>query len=651
MEKWLEKLDERQLEAATAGQVPLVIVAGAGSGKTSTLVARIAYMCKQGWVKPREVLAVTHTTKAAGEMRERLGRLDGSLSDVSCHTIHAAAWRVYQQFWREIDQREKTLLKNNFGMVKEAYLSSQREMSIENEEVSDILSEIEIARASLQRHDTYTSWAQSRKRQTSQTYRVISETWKEYEKAKERHGVLDFADVLERACDIIETTTAGDKVRDRWRAVVVDEYQDTDLLQERLIKSIRSTRKLITVVGDPRQTIYSFKGAKREVLERAMKERGAKVVRLDTSWRCASKIVELANKVIGKNYGSSLTAARQGGSWRVLIEQDEVAEGDAVCSQLSEWRRAGYQYHEMGVLYRFNSQEGKIESLLAKDGIPYQKPGGDSFLKRPEVLAVLKPFGAMARTHPEDNAREALEMCARETGFDPDSPPAGAGAVRMRWENVNALLEMTDTHECSGEALERMLEMARANHQQGVHISTVHGAKGLEYKCVLVSGVMEGQFPSIYASDVEDIEEERRLLYVAVTRAIENLTLTGSLKRGKKTVKPSRHLPAEITNSARAQDHREKEVARVSKEIDDLFNCHVCQKRLTGLPARLSKRCSGWCLTGDAKKQWEEAVSWRTKEADKQGVAESKIASDAALFRFVVTGESGPGMTIAPPKN
>lgn len=645
METWLAKLDEKQMEAATAGQVPLVIVAGAGSGKTSTLVARIAYMCKQGWVSPSEVLAVTHTTKAAGEMRERLGRLDKSLEGVACHTIHAAAWRVYQQFWRETGQeRQMTLLKNNFGLIKESYLTSQRKMSVENEEVSDLISEIEIARASLQTSDTYASWAQSRKRQTTMTYRTIAETWVEYNNAKRRHGVLDFADVLEEACKIIENTQAGERVRNRWRAVVVDEYQDTDLLQEKLIKAIRDNRKLVTVVGDPRQTIYSFKGAKREVLEKAMKERGAKVVRLDTSWRCASKIVELANKVIGKNYGSSLVAAREGGSFAIMIESDEHMEGEALCKQLSEWRRSGFQYHEMGVLYRFNSQEGRIESLLSREGIPYQKPGGESFLKRPEVLAVLKPFGSLARAHPDDNARETLELCARETGFDPDSPPSGAGAVRMRWENINALLEMTDEHECSGEALDRMLEMVRENHQQGVHISTVHGAKGLEYKCVLLAGVMEGQFPSVYATDIEDIEEERRLLYVAITRAIENLALTGSVKRGKRSTKPSRHLPQEI----KAVQKNEPQVTRISRDIDDMFNCHVCKKRLSGLPARLSKRCSGWCLTGEDKKKWEAAIAWRSAEAKKSGIPESKVASDNALFRYVVTGEAGVGMTTVP---
>jgi DNA helicase-2/ATP-dependent DNA helicase PcrA len=649
VESWLSRLDEKQREAATAGQVPLVIVAGAGSGKTSTLVARIAYMSSQGWVKPEEILAVTHTTKAAGEMRERLSKLDKSLEKVSCHTIHAAAWRVYQQFWRETGgDRERTLLKNNFGLVKESYLTSQRQMSVENEEVSDLLSEIEIARASLQTSDTYASWAQSRKRQTTMTYRVIAETWGEYNRAKNRHNAMDFADVLEEACRIIETTPAGEKIRAKWKAVVVDEYQDTDLLQEKLLKAIRNNRKLVTVVGDPRQTIYSFKGAKREVLEKAMKERGAKVVRLDTSWRCATKIVELANKVIGKNYGTGLVAARDGGSWKVSIEADEASEGDAICSQLSEWRRAGFQYHEMGVLYRFNSQEGKIEAILARDGIPYQKPGGESFLKRPEVLAVLKPFGAMARAHPDDNARETLDICARETGFDPDRPPSGAGAVRMRWENVNALLEMTEEHECSGEALDRMLEMARENHQQGVHISTVHGAKGLEYKCVLVAGIMEGQFPSVYATDMEDIEEERRLLYVAITRAIENLTMTGALKRGKRTSKPSRHLPSEVANTTKAGEKREQAVRHVSKEIEDLFNCQVCSKRLTGLPARLSKRCSGWCLTGEEKKRWEKAVAWRSQEAVKDGVPESKIASDSGLFKYVLTGESGAGMYKTP---
>jgi DNA helicase-2/ATP-dependent DNA helicase PcrA len=207
---------------------------------------------------------------------------------------------------------------------------------------------------------------------------------------------------------------------------------------------------------------------------------------------------------------------------------------------------------------------------------------------------------------------------------------------------------MTEEHECSGEALDRLLDMARENHQQGVHISTVHGAKGLEYKCVLVAGVMEGQFPSVYATDTEDIEEERRLLYVAVTRAIEHLAMTGALKRGKRTSKPSRHLPSEALKVTKTAERSEQSVSRVSKEIEDMFNCHVCSKRLTGLPARLSKRCSGWCLTGDEKILWDKAVEWRSQEAIKDGVPETKIASDSGLFKYVLTGEPGTGMYKTP---
>lgn len=426
-------LDAMQDKAVKAPAKPLVIVAGAGSGKTTTLVHRVAYICKKGWVQPHHVLAVTHTTKSAAELKHRLVALDPLLGSVQCHTIHAAAWRIYSQFHALAgDERQLKLVKSTFGIVKEAYLVSMRAVTVENEKVLDLMAEIEVARANGETSVSYQSWALRQKRQTSVTYLSVVETWDAYEKLKTKHGVLDFADVLEKATFVVERTPAGDTVRDRWQSLVVDEYQDTDIAQERLLNALRNGRDLHAVVGDPRQTIYSFKGANKSVLERSMKEPGATVVHLTASWRCASAIVELANKVIGKSYGPALTAPRAGGKWSLEEAANESDELDAIIDKISEWRSKGISHNKIAVLYRFNSQQGRIEAALAQHCVPFQTSGGESFLKKKELIEILTPFGKHARKQPDENGVGLIRKIASASGFDPEQPPAGAGAQRMR---------------------------------------------------------------------------------------------------------------------------------------------------------------------------------------------------------------------------
>lgn len=650
-------LDEMQEKAVKAPAKPLVIVAGAGSGKTTTLVRRVAYICEKGWVKPSQVLAVTHTTKSAAELKHRLAALDPSLESVQCYTIHAAAWRIYSQFHSLAgDERQLSLVKSTFGMVKEAYLVSARAVTVENEKVLDLLAEIEVARANGETSESYQSWALRQKRQTSVTYLSVVEAWDAYEKLKTKHKVLDFADVLEKATFIVSHTLAGETVRDRWRSLVVDEYQDTDIAQECLLNALRNGRDLHAVVGDPRQTIYSFKGASKSVLERSMNEPGATVVHLTASWRCASAIVELANKTIGKSYGPALTAPRTGGAWSLVEAANESDELDVIIAKITEWKSKGIAYNKIAVLYRFNSQQGRIEAALAQHCVPFQTSGGESFLKKKELIEILTPFGKHARSQPDENGVDLIRKTALAAGFDPERPPAGAGAQRMRWENTNALLELCETsgRTSAGDLLAYLLELVKSDHHNGVVVSTVHAAKGLEYDAVVVAGVMEGQFPSVYSTSIEDVEEERRLLYVAVTRAKNELLLTGSLLRGKRRAKLSRHLtsiaaarkPIASGSKSAAANHPS---AKLAAELDAMFECGTCRRKLSGASARQVKRCSGPCLTGDMKKKWELAKHWRGEVAKSSKVPLEEVASDRSLFHFVVTGEKSRGFQVELP--
>lgn len=658
-ESLYEGLDASQRAAVTAPEAPLVIIAGAGSGKTTTMVRRVAHMVACGWVLPSEVLAVSHTTKAAGEISERLQKFHPSLKAVSCHTVHAAAWRVVSQF----DPAKPSVLKSTFSHVRDALRRAGG--STESSVVADVCAEIEWARARGVGFLAYHKESVTCNRVCPVREEVFNETWRIFEETKREENCLDFADILERAAELLQQEDVVVRVRAKWRAVVVDEFQDTDPLQYRFISSVRGNSRLFSVVGDPRQNIYSFKGADPRILDSVTAEDGCTVVELDTSYRCGSGILEAANKLVGETYGKALQWVRESDKPVLLVCTDEDDEARTVARRIQDANKHGVPYEEMAVLYRFNSSSATFEAALNEAGIPYEVSGGVKFFDRPEVKAVLQPFGQSARTSTDADGLSVLEQCAVRTGWRRDEPPSGIGAVRNRWESVSALMDLAGRYEGStaGELLSHLLQMARTGVGVGVTLATVHAAKGLEWDEVFVTGCVEGQIPSAYAKSGVEIEEERRLLYVATTRARKKVYFSLPMRRFKRPSEASRFLGAMRLKGATmlpgsrggSKDSRTRNgqqvTSKVSPAVEALLHCRTCGRKLAGIAARTSKVCSSGCLDGVEKDRYSKLVAWRADQAAELLEEPEDLISDRALFQFCVTGRTGAGWrpSIKPP--
>lgn len=677
----LDGLDQQQLEAVRAPAAPLVVIAGAGSGKTTTLTRRIAFQVLRGDVPAKNVLAVTHTTKAAGEIRDRLIGVDSRFAEVSCMTVHAAAWKVVRQFHREVGfETQPELVSSTLPLVRQA-LRAVGKTSLESAEIVDLAAEFEWAGAWGVVPDTYVDEASKAGRNPPLSLKDTAAAFEKYRGVKRAQNCIDFADLLELGVQVLTNPVLAARVHNAWQAVVVDEYQDTDRAQARFLSAVRAGRPLWTVVGDPRQTIYSFKGADPGLLREAMRERGATVVNLSTSWRCSSEILSWANAVIGSTYGPKLSSTASGPVPSVRSARDENDEIEQVLTMIRSWRSKGIAYTNMGILFRFNASAARIEAALTDAAIPYQVLGAPRFLERPEVLEVLRIFGASARQDGEQDGVELLAWAASQCGFVHSEPPSSQGALRARWESIRALLELGA--QCSdssaGGMLDEFLSMVRTGTSLGVTLATIHAAKGLEWDAVIVTGAAEGTIPSTYATSAVQVEEERRLFYVALTRARRELCVTYPASFKRRPLRPSRFLSAipdarhvtqrqsqqkkyasrggsahvesnrarlrsKSSNSAQHSPsaHNVEAKAAASRSISDLGNCERCLGRLAGLPARTARRCSPECLDGDLAVRWSEMVAWRSALAASPTGEVPKI-SDRALFRYVVMGSPGPG--------
>jgi DNA helicase-2/ATP-dependent DNA helicase PcrA len=293
------------------------------------------------------------------------------MADVACHTVHAAAWKVVRRFCGYTPE----LLSSNFRTVADAARLVLGSRGRDTAVISEVLGEIEWGGARLLDPLSYEDGARKARREISVEYREVAEVWKVYEHSKKEMNVLDFADVLKEATRLLHDSSIGETVRSTWRAVVVDEFQDTDRAQHAFLNALRARRPLWTVVGDPRQTIYSFKGADTAILRDAMDEKDAVVIHLTTSWRCTEEILNEANTVIGAKYGAQLESSKHGDEVVFVSSYDDDEEVQKTIQQIQTWARRSQSYEEMAVLYRFNSMSPRFEAALTEAQIPYQVAG------------------------------------------------------------------------------------------------------------------------------------------------------------------------------------------------------------------------------------------------------------------------------------
>ncbi len=538
-EEILEPLDPEQREVARALGGPVCVLAGAGTGKTRAITHRIAYGVAVNAYQPQAVLAVTFTARAAGEMRGRLRDL--GVAGVQAKTFHAAALRQLGYFWPEVvGGAIPPIAPQKGALVGEA--ARKVGLAVDRIAVRDLAAEVEWAKVSLVDAADYVNAAarEGRPPPAGIERTKVADLMRAYEEVKTDKVVLDFEDILLILADVMARhREVGDTIRRQYRHFVVDEYQDVSPLQQYLLDQWLGSREELCVVGDPSQTIYSFAGATpRHLTGFPRRYPHATVVRLVRDYRSTPQVVALANGLMRRSGQEAveLVAQRPSGPAVAFHTYPDVgAEAARTAEHIAALAAAGTALREIAILYRTNGQSEPLEDALAQRGIAYLVRGGARFFDRDEVKKAMILLRGAAVTDPEDvpvAVREALDG----VGWSED-PPAERGAVRERWDSLQAIVELADGWEGTlREFVNELDERASAQHApsvDGVTLTTLHAAKGLEWDAVFLVGLSEGLLPVALAETEAAVEEERRLLYVGITRARETLVLSYARARAE----------------------------------------------------------------------------------------------------------------------
>ena len=614
MQDILSGLNNKQYEAVTTTEGPCLVIAGAGSGKTKVLTHKIAYLIEEKGAKPWDILAITFTNKAANEMKERISNLIGeSAKDIWMGTFHSICVRILRRFIDRIGfetsfiifdtSDQKTLVKNCL-----------KDLSIDDKMFNDraVMSEISNAKNEMLTPEEYQARAMGdfRKEKIATVYAL-------YQKRLKENNAIDFDDIINYTINILEE---NDDVREyycnKFKYVLVDEYQDTNKAQFTLVTILASSYKNITVVGDNDQGIYSFRGADiTNILNFEKDFPGTKIIKLEQNYRCTGNILKAANAVIKNNevkYKKALWTENEEGSLpKVYQAQNEYDEGTYIVQQIEHLKREEYyKYSDFAILYRMNTQSRAIEDILRRENIPYKIIDGLKFYERKEIKDIIAYLRLIQNQSDNLSLRriinepkrgigktslDKIELLSNETGLSmyeiiKRADEFGLNRVFLNSrEFVNAIeelrtkkeelpiselikqtlkksgytkaLEAENTIEAENriENLDEFLTVAIEfeeeeaenglsqflegitlssdidNLEEGeeyVTLMTLHSAKGLEYPVVFLVGMEEGIFPGYKSiSEPQELEEERRLCYVGITRAKENLFLTCSKQR------------------------------------------------------------------------------------------------------------------------
>jgi DNA helicase II / ATP-dependent DNA helicase PcrA len=639
----LAMLDPEQRTVATALSGPVCVLAGAGTGKTRAITSRIAYGVATGVYVPQRVLAVTFTARAAGEMRTRLRALGAG--GVQARTFHAAALRQLRYFWpRHVGGELPPLVEHKAALVAEA--AGRVKLATDRATVRDLAGEVEWAKVTMTDKEDYPAVAAKvgRTPPAGLTPETVVRLLTAYDLVKRERHVIDFEDVLLYTVGLIaEHRQVADAVRGQYQHLVVDEYQDVSPLQQALLDQWLGGSDEVCVVGDPHQTIYTFAGASPQFLL-GFRERhdGAQEVRLVRDYRSTPQVVDLANRLVaraplGRHGRLELVAQREPGPAPELRElPDEPAEARWVAERIRGLVAKGTPAGEIAVLFRTNGQSETYEQALADAGVPYLLRGGERFFDRPEVREARLLLRGAARSADETDALPATVRAVLSGGGWAAEPPAGGGAVRDRWESLAALARLADDvaavrpDATLRDFVTELDERAEAQHAptvDGVTLASLHAAKGLEWDAVFLVGVTDGMIPITYAETPEQVEEERRLLYVGVTRARVHLAVTWAAARspgGRGSRRPSRFLDG--LHAARSGPPA---AARGGKRKGPAV-CRVCGKPLTAPVARKLGRCED-CPSSYDEALFERLREWRTEQARTQSVPAYVVFTDATL--------------------
>ena len=534
-EEILAALDADQRAVALATRGPVCVIAGAGTGKTRAITHRIAYAASIGTLDPQKVLALTFTSRAAGEMRTRLRSL--GVPTVAARTIHAAALKQLVYFWPTVfGGRVPELMTAKAGFIGEAInragLASELRAT-SRELMRDIASEIEWAKVSQVAPEDFVNEISKRSQKPRVSAEKLAQVYTAYESVKKQELAIDFEDVLLLTAAMLEEErTVRERVQDQYRYFTIDEYQDISPVQQRLINAWLGSRQDICVVGDPAQTIYSFAGAT-PVFLNSFTQRfpDAEVIRLSTGYRSTPEITFAANALLRHGaMGQELIALNDHGT-KPSVDgyANEDAEVAGVLAQITDLLNSGTQAQEIAILARTNNQLKGVERAMNKEGLPYQVRSTERFFDRQDVRDFLKEV-RRASVLPSEGVAwiDELRTLAQPhlTGESID----GIAAL------LHLARELDADNNFSPKALRGYLREIEDRVQQNnpptmpvITLATLHAAKGLEWERVFLIGASEGILPletGVTGQSDAVIDEERRLFYVGMTRAKVDLHIS-----------------------------------------------------------------------------------------------------------------------------
>lgn len=661
----LEGLDPEQRRVAEAINGPVVVMAGAGTGKTRAITHRIAYAVAQGSQDPQRILAVTFTNRAAGEMSRRLAGL--GVNGARVRTFHSAALRQLRWAWPQaIGGQMHEVIASKSRVIAAA---AQR-IRVPNDPASvrDLATEIEWAKVMQSDPTDYVRLASLHGRlgPAGLTLEQTAEVYAAYEQLKRSAGRIDFEDVLLLTVGILEERAdLLQQVQDSFRHFTVDEYQDVSAVQERLLRVWLGDRDDVCVVGDVAQTIYSFAGADpSHLLQFGSRFPNATIISMARCYRCTPQIVDVAETVLGDAVVSAqLRAASNarrlplksqvadGPTPRILQFSDEASEAAAVVAQTQALIAAGTPAREIAILVRINALTEQFEAALADAGIAYSVRGGQRFFERPEVRKAVTLLrgatrGAEAIGSQPDDVQQVVRAVLSSAGWT-NKPPSETGALREAWESLSALVTLCDeiVESQPGATLADVAaEIARRQEAQdapsvnGVTLASLHAAKGMEWDAVFLVGLVDSMMPMSHAQTPAAIEEERRLLYVGITRARVFLQLSWADARlpGGRQRQPSRFLSAVPGHAGSARTTVAPSVVQTKRRARKPANCRTCGKALVTAKERALVRCRT-CPSDvnedllEALRQWRSSTA-ATLSAERGSVVPAYVvATDATL--------------------